>query len=168
MPKRRTFSPELLSSLISLRVVGAAILIASCLLLATLGLLWATRSEGSHTGQSTAVMNKIPAETPLPPGQTPAGSPGLTETAPPSPPPGVIAIGAYVQITGTSGTGLRFREQPSLQSPVLLLGAEAEVFRVEDGPRDADGYTWWYLVGPYDDTRRGWAVANYLEVVQEP
>jgi hypothetical protein len=61
-----------------------------------------------------------------------------------------------------------FREQPGLEAPVLLLGAEAEVFRVEQGPQDADGYVWWYLVGPYDPARLGWAVANYLEVVQNP
>ncbi len=77
-------------------------------------------------------------------------------------------MGAYVQITGTAGAGLRFRETPGLQAPVLLLGAEAEVFRVEEGPQEADGYVWWYLVGPYDETRRGWAVANYLETVQAP
>jgi len=50
----------------------------------------------------------------------------------------------------------------------LLLGSEAEVFRVQDGPREVDGYTWWYLVGPFDETRRGWAVANYLQIVQNP
>jgi hypothetical protein len=49
-----------------------------------------------------------------------------------------------------------------------MLGAEAEVFQVSDGPREIDGYTWWYLVGPYDESRRGWAVANYLSVVQNP
>jgi hypothetical protein len=39
---------------------------------------------------------------------------------------------------------------------------------VEDGPKDVDGFTWWYLVGPYDASRRGWAVSNYLSVVQNP
>jgi hypothetical protein len=168
MPRRRRPFPEILTSLINLRVIGAAFVVASCLTLTVLGLSWATRSRGPTVGRSTAVMNMIPAETPLPEGQTPGGSPGLTETAPPSPPPGEIAVGAYVQITGTGGSGLRFREKPGLQGPVLLLGAEAEVFRVEEGPQEADGYVWWYLVGPYDETRRGWAVANYLENVQAP
>ena len=77
-------------------------------------------------------------------------------------------VGAYVQITGTAGAGLRFREKPGLEAPVLLLGAEAEVFRVEEGPQEIDGYVWWYLVGPYNPARRGWAVANYLEIVQNP
>lgn len=168
MPRRRSFPPEILAGLISLRVIGAAFVVASCLLLATIGLFWATRSTNPAAGQSTAVMNRIPAETPTAPGQPAAGSPSLTQTAPPSPPPGEMAVGAYVQITGTGGTGLRFRDQPGLEAPVLLLGAEAEVFRIEDGPQEADGYVWWYLVGPYDAARRGWAVANYLEIVQNP
>jgi hypothetical protein len=73
-----------------------------------------------------------------------------------------------VQIIGTGGDGLRLRDQPGLDGKVLLLGSEAEVFRVQDGPREVDGYTWWYLVGPFDETRRGWAVANYLQIVQNP
>jgi hypothetical protein len=82
--------------------------------------------------------------------------------------PGVIAVGAYVQITGTGGDGLRLRTDPGLNSEVRLLGAEAEVFQVNEGPQEADGYTWWYLVGPYDSSRRGWAVANFLAIVQNP
>ncbi len=81
---------------------------------------------------------------------------------------GAIALGAYVQISGTGGDGLRLRAGPDLESAILLIGSEAEVFLVADGPIDADGYTWWYLVGPYDESRAGWAVANFLVVVQNP
>jgi hypothetical protein len=55
-----------------------------------------------------------------------------------------------------------------LQSDVLVLGADSEVFRVNDGPRQADGLTWWYLVGLYDASRHGWAVSNFLAVVKNP
>jgi hypothetical protein len=168
MPRRRAAAPEILASLFNLRVIGGALIVACCLLLATLGLLWATRAASPVAGQSTAVMNRIPAESTAAPGQASLVTPGLTQTPPPSPPPGVIAVGAYVQITGTAGAGLRFREKPGLEAPVLLLGAEAEVFRVEEGPQEVDGYVWWYLVGPYDPARRGWAVANYLGIVQNP
>lgn len=168
MTRRRAPNLEFVASLINLRVIGGAVVVASCLLLATLGLLWATRTASPVPAQSTAVMNMIPAGIPTASGESSPGSPSLTQTAPPSPPPGVIAVGAFVQVTGTAGTGLRFREQPGLEAPVLLLGAEAEVFRVDEGPQEVDGYVWWYLVGPYDPARRGWAVANYLEVVQNP
>ena len=73
-----------------------------------------------------------------------------------------------MQISGTGGDGLRLRTEPGLESEVRMLGLEAEVFQVKDGPREVDGYNWWYLVAPVDTTRRGWAVANYLAVVQNP
>jgi hypothetical protein len=51
---------------------------------------------------------------------------------------------------------------------VRILGAEEEIFLVIDGPQQADGYTWWNLEGPFDETRHGWAVSNFLRVVQNP
>jgi hypothetical protein len=79
-----------------------------------------------------------------------------------------VDIGAFVEITGTGGDGLRLRAEPGLDSDVRMLGGEAEVFQIRDGPREADGYTWWYLVALIDETRNGWAVSNYLAVVQNP
>jgi hypothetical protein len=49
-----------------------------------------------------------------------------------------------------------------------MLGAEEEIFLVIDGPQQADNYIWWYLEGPFDDTRHGWAVSNFLRLVQNP
>jgi len=60
------------------------------------------------------------------------------------------------------------RSEPGLKGTVRFLGLEAEVFQVYDGPQQADGYTWWFLVAPYDANVQGWAVANYLNVVQNP
>ena len=48
------------------------------------------------------------------------------------------------------------------------MASEAEIFIVKDGPIEADGYTWWYLLGPFDETRNGWAVSNYLVLAQNP
>jgi hypothetical protein len=81
---------------------------------------------------------------------------------------GDIVIGDYVQVTGTGGDGVRLRSDPGLNGTILFLGLEAEVFQVSDGPRQVDGYTWWFLVAPYDNSVRGWAVANYLAEVQNP
>ncbi len=63
---------------------------------------------------------------------------------------------------------MRIRTDAGLKGDVRFLGAEAEVFQVKDGPKDLDGFTWWYLVSPSDSSRRGWAVANYLAAVQNP
>jgi hypothetical protein len=81
---------------------------------------------------------------------------------------GVIAKGALVQISGTGGDGLRVRSEPGLQGEVLFVALEAEVFQVVDGPRQGDGFTWWYLAALYDNSLSGWAVANFLEVIQNP
>ena len=79
-----------------------------------------------------------------------------------------IVLDAYVQIAGTGGDGLRFRNSASLNGQVKFIASEAEIFIVKDGPVDADGYIWWYLAGPFDETRNGWAVSNYLAVAQNP
>lgn len=78
-----------------------------------------------------------------------------------------IGIGVYVQITGTQGEGLRIRQDPGLDTNVNFYGMDYEVFLVEDGPVDADGYTWWHITAPYDDTRSGWSAANYLTIIEE-
>ncbi len=166
----RPAKTQWLSFIVNLRVVGGALVVASCLTLAALVILFITRPSSADAGQVTAVLTLIaaPPATPTAPPVAAASATAATEEELPTPMPGVISLGAYVQIIGTGGDGLRLRDQPGLDGKVLLLGSEAEVFRVQDGPREVDGYTWWYLVGPFDETRRGWAVANYLQIVQNP
>ncbi len=79
--------------------------------------------------------------------------------------PGQATIGAYVQISGTGGDGLRLRAAPGLDGTPLFLGFDGEIYEVRQGPAIADGYTWWFLVSPYDENRSGWAAARYLEVI---
>jgi hypothetical protein len=67
-----------------------------------------------------------------------------------------------VSISGTGGDGLRLRSQPGLSSVVNFIALENEVFEVQAGPQVSDGYTWWYLVNPFDQSRVGWGAANYL------
>ena len=73
-----------------------------------------------------------------------------------------------MQINGTEGAGLRIRSAPGLNSDTVFRGEEAETFKVNDGPKQADGYTWWYVVAPFDETRAGWAAADFLAVVPAP
>ena len=101
-----------------------------------------------------------PAASPTPtPAPAQAGMPSSNEA---------IAVGMYVQISGTGGVGLRIRSQPGISSPQLFLGMEDEVYLVQDGPQQKDGFTWYYLVAPYDKKRSGWAVSNYLTIIQKP
>jgi hypothetical protein len=124
--------------------------------------------EGSRPPLQAQPFTVIPAPSVTIPVILPTLPPNSNVTVVPTPlPSGQMGIGAYVQITGTGGDGLRLRAGPGTTNDPLFLGMESEVFRVTDGPKDADGFTWWYLVAPYDDNRKGWAVQNYLSVISD-
>lgn len=155
-------------NLLNLRVVLGAILVAGLLLTATLALLgWMRPASRLDLGFAPAQLTVIPA---------PTSTPNLSATATVEPllagaptlQPDAIGVGGYVQIAGTEGEGLRLRASPGLTSEAVFLGYDDEVFEVRDGPKDADGYTWWYLVAPYDETRAGWAAADFLSPVPSP
>lgn len=151
-------------------IILGAILVAGVLMLVLGLLLKTTKSERQISGPSTAVLNIIeaPTITPIPLSQT--ATPSITQPSDIPPPPlaGDLSIGDNVQISGTGGDGLRLRSSPGLEGEVLFLGYEGEVFQISDGPEDADGYVWWYLTAPYDEKVQGWAVSNYLTVLQNP
>jgi hypothetical protein len=71
----------------------------------------------------------------------------------------------YVQISGTGGVGLYIREAPGVNSSARFLGMDSEVFKVIDGARESGGLLWYMLEAPYDESRSGWAAAEYLQVV---
>lgn len=151
-------------------IIFGAIGFGVALLIATLLLLSWTRSPQAISGAPTAVITVIalPAATPILPTPTLLETEIPVATDFPPPPPGDIVVNAYVKVVGTGGDGLRLRTGPGLDRDVRLLAIEDEVFLVQEGPQQADGYSWWYLVGPFDDSRHGWAVANFLRVVQNP
>lgn len=73
-----------------------------------------------------------------------------------------IAIGDYVKIEGTAGSGLRIRSGPGLNTDTVFVANESDVYVVLEGPEKVDDLVWWKLTTPYDDTRQGWAAADYL------
>jgi hypothetical protein len=93
-----------------------------------------------------------------------------TETPQPAsvqePGTGRIDVGLIVEVYGTEGDGLRLRTNPGTAGAIQLLADESEVFAVQDGPVEADGRTWFYLVSPSDASRAGWAVSDYLRLAQ--
>jgi len=76
-------------------------------------------------------------------------------------------LGQWVQVTGTEGVGLNLRNQAGLDSPVVLVALDNEIFEVRGGPVDLADVRWWYLVNPYDDAQSGWADDRFLETVDE-
>ena len=77
-----------------------------------------------------------------------------------------LAAAYYIQSKSQqSGTPVEYtllERDPSLGGKILSQASAHELFTVIEGPREADGYTWWLLQGVYDKTRQGWAVENYL------
>jgi hypothetical protein len=141
------------------------------LLLAGLLTLITAISIGLTSARQNGAVGFAPADL------TVIAAPTSTSSAPPtatkdpfapSPTPTGIAIGNYVQISGTEGEGLRIRVQPGLNGEPQFLGYDSEVFIVQDGPQEADGFVWWYLVAPYDETRVGWAAADFLSFIPAP
>lgn len=91
----------------------------------------------------------------------PTGAP--TEAVEPTAPPAnTIGIGSLVVVAGTDGAGLAVRQGPGVDFTLFFVAEDTAEFVVEAGPREADGYTWWYVSDPADANRSGWAVEDYL------
>jgi hypothetical protein len=143
----------------SLGVAGIALLVT----LIVIG--WTSPRFSPDVGFAPADLTMIPAPThTAAAAAVPTSDPNITPEFDPT----VIHVDGYVQINGTGSDGLRIRSAPGLNSNTVFRGEESEVFLVKDGPQEADGYVWWYLVASYDDTRAGWAAANFLAVVPSP
>lgn len=143
-------------------VIGAIIIAGGLSLILIIGLNILSHQPHSETSsKNSSLVTVIPAPT-----LTPTLSISLTNT-PESEKIEIngITIGKFVQISGTGGDGLRLRSGPGKENPPLFLGYESEVFEVKDGPKFSDGITWWFLVAPYDQTRSGWAAADFLKLI---
>jgi hypothetical protein len=153
-----------LLSRVNILVILAAVLVAGGLIVLILLALFLSPVPTPVAANPGAGLTIIPAPTltltPTMVLETP------TATAPPS--VDGISVGSYVQISGTEGSGLRLRSGPGTSNPPRFLGMDAEVFQVKEGPKESDGFTWWYLEAPYDAERSGWAASKFLSVVNNP
>ncbi len=134
--------------------------------MAGLAALFLGRSQGPVVG-ATPFVTKIAAPTQTPENTPAAATPTPTATSIFFLPDGVIGVGAYVQVAGTNGAGLRMRAEPGLAGAVNFTALDSEVFLVIDGPEEADGYTWWHLEAPYDKARNGWSAGDFLTAIEE-
>lgn len=147
-------------------VLGALGVAAFLLLLSFLVGLGSSAPQREEVNWQLAALTIIPGPTSTPRiTPTPTHDPAM---GPATPSPGELALNVYAQISGTDGEGLRLRETPGLNGESLFLGFDTEVFQIIDGPQEVDGYTWWYLIAPYDETRAGWAVSSFLEAIPSP
>jgi len=155
---------------LNIKVILGAIIFAGGVFGVLLGVLWSAKATQITQAPGTALLNIIEASTATP------LAPIITQTATPEPTPsqqvpqarGDIALGDYIQVSGTGGDGLRLHVTAGVSSEVPYIAKDTEVFIVEDGPIDTDGYVWWLLKNPYNENTVGWGVSNYLTVVQNP
>jgi hypothetical protein len=89
----------------------------------------------------------VPTATPLP-------------TPVPSPTPQGLYIGGAAIVSGT-GSALRLRSDPGLQTTTLKTITDGTRLQILEGPRQADGLIWWRLRDPSDGAE-GWAAQTYL------
>lgn len=153
---KRNWLPLIVGFIITILVLGVIFII----------LIFLPNQQASN--DKVALITIIPAPTSTPMiGLTIVPTPTLLMTEVPVH-NGKFQLGDFVQITGTSGDGLRLRSEPGRSYSVNFIGLDAEVFEVTDGPVEEDGYIWWYLEAPYDKTRNGWSVDEYLQLVTVP
>lgn len=155
-------------ALFSLWMLLGALACGILLFIAALLVVWWMRPVNSPAQAPTAVVMVIPIPTVTPTPLTPTENAPEMPTVTAAPSSDALAPGDYVQVTGTGGDGLRLRTEAGLNGKIRALGSEGEIFQVRDGPRQVDHYTWWYLVATADETRSGWAVADYLSITHAP
>jgi hypothetical protein len=162
------------SRFINIKVVIGAIIFGLGIFAILVVILWSARAKTTAQTPATAILKVIDAPTQTPfgllptPTPTPTPLPSTSEEAPTPSGSGLIALGDYVQVSGTEGEGLRLHNNAGVGSKVNYVAIESEVFVVKDGPIEADGYIWWELEDPYTSNAVGWGVSNYLEVVPNP
>lgn len=159
-----------LKNLLNVKVILGAVIFGIGVFAILLAILWSARASENTAAPATAIVKVIeaPTQTPLVNNPTPTSSP-TSPASQQTPLPSVdIAIGSYVQVSGTGGDGLRLHDAAGVSTKVNYIAIESEVFIVKDGPIETDGYIWWQLQDPYTDRATGWGVANYLVVVQNP
>lgn len=99
---------------------------------------------------------------------TPTSTPTTQEPPTPTPtnkPTMPVSVGSRVTIVGTEGLGLNVRQGPGLGFDLIFVARDGEEFIVKDGPREVDGFIWWYITDPNDVNRFGWAVEEFMQVV---
>lgn len=161
MEELRKVWQALLSPPILISAVGMG-----CLILAA-GILGARVLAGGGSAPESAALTVVAGATSTPYVPTPTATrfPTPTSNVHPTPLPGMIGVGSTVQITGTEGSGLNIRSGAGLTSSVNFVALDSEIFEVRDGPQVINDITWWYLVTPLDESRNGWAAADYLSLV---
>jgi len=144
-------------------------LVVVLLVMAVAGLwaLYLMRGQWTQAGPTPTPIVWTPTPMPEAPATaTPTSEPESEEIVPTVSPD--IAIGGYVRVSGTGGSGLNLRQGPGANYQRKAIALDGEVFIVSAGPTEAAGVVWWKVRDPRDTERDWWAAANFLEPVPPP
>jgi hypothetical protein len=110
-------------------------------------------ADGYESHTSSVYLADQTKEIYLPPIDVPAPTvtPTPHATATPTPQAARFALGDWVEASASS----RLRDYPGTTEVILETLARNEIFRIDGGPRAADGYQWWQL-RELNGTVRGW------------
>ena len=101
----------------------------------------------------------VPTAT-LRPTDVPQPTPAPTAT------PEGLFVGGEAIVSGT-GSALRLRSDPGLQSTTLKTVADETRLKILEGPRESDGLRWWRMQDQTDGAE-GWAAETYLTPASTP
>jgi hypothetical protein len=109
--------------------------------------------DQTSSASATAI---VITSTPSPIIPTATARPVLLPTATPQ----GLYIGGVAIVVGT-GSALRLRSDPGLQSTTLKTVSDGTHLTILEGPRTVDDLIWWRLHDPSDGAE-GWAAQDYL------
>ncbi len=135
-------------------------LLLGTMCLAAFGLAVSARPFASNGGPAPTARVITITPSPVPPTDTPAPTPLVSPTPAPSPTPEGLFVGGEAIVSGT-GSALRLRSDPGLQSTTLKTVTDGTRLKILEGPRQADDLTWWRLEDPSDGAQ-GWAAERFL------
>jgi hypothetical protein len=102
-----------------------------------------------------------PTATPVPPSPTPQPEPEPTEEPVAAQAPAALQVGTSgIVTTGDPKLRLRIRRSPDLNSTIIGRIPDGRTLTVIDGPRQADGQTWWKI--QYNDIV-GWVAGAFVQ-----
>jgi hypothetical protein len=129
-----------------------------CVVIA-LGVLIVFRPMPSSAVQVPLVVVTV-SPTPIVPTPTSRPTEVLQPTPAPTATPEGLFVGGEAIVSGT-GSALRLRSDPGLQSTTLKTVSDGTRLKILEGPRDADNLRWWRMQDTTDGAE-GWAAETYL------
>jgi len=148
-------------------IVALAVVVA---LLAVGGgslLMRAQPTKGVPTGAGTVPTAAATKPLPTPTGLGDATATPLATATTAAPPANVIGVNGWVQVQADS---LVVREAPSRTAARVKVLANGTKAHVVDGPKDADGFTWWKIdqFDPKNPSSTGWSAGKFLAPIPPP